>query len=110
MRKKIAKWLNAIARKLYKEGNYDLIENYEPAKLGVGYHITKSEVKKYRKANPDCPSHRQGVIDLVEETKKVILSQIAQALDQKGLVTFDIKRTLWTADVSGFTIVYKNKS
>ncbi len=109
MRKKLAKWLNAIARRLDTQKEYKTIEQYEPVQLGVGYHISKQDVRKFRKAHEERASRRKGLDALVEDTKQVILGNIAAGLVEKGLLEFKVKKSLWCADVSGNVIVYRRK-
>ena len=110
MRRKLAELLVGIARWLDPQKEYESIEQYEPVQLGVGYHISKQDVRKFRKAHEECTSHRKGLDALVEDTKQVIMGNIAAGLVERGLLEFKVKKTLWTADVTGRVIVYKGKS
>ena len=109
MRRKIANWLVGIARRIDHQREYDFIEQYEPVQLGVGYHLSKQDVRKFRKANEEYASHRKGLDALIEDTKQVILGNIAAGLVEKGLLEFKVKKSLWTADVTGKVVVYKKK-
>lgn len=109
MKRKIATWLVAVARRLDPQREYKSIEQYEPVQIGVGYHINKQDVRKFRKAHEGYTSHRRGLDALVEDTKQVILGNIAAGLVEKGLLEFKVKKSLWTADVTGKVIVYAKR-
>lgn len=109
MKKQIAQWLVSIARRLDGTRQYELTEVYEPCKLGIGYHLSKRDVKKFRAEHPEYTSHRKGLDGFIEDTKQIILGNIAAGLKEKGLVTYSVKKTLWTADVTGEVVVYKKK-
>ena len=109
MKKKLAKWLVAIAKKIDPQKNYKLEEQWEPVQLGIGYEISKSDVRKYRKENPQYDSHRKGMDALIEDTKQVIAGNIAAGMIEKGLLSFKVNRTLWSAKVRGRVVVYKQK-
>lgn len=110
MKSKIAEWLVGIARWLNPQKEYKSIEQYEPVQLGVGYHISKQDVRKFRQAHEGYTSHRKGLDALVEDTKQVILGNIAAGLVEKGLLELKVKKSFWTADVTGKVVVYKDKS
>jgi hypothetical protein len=109
MKHRIAAWLVGIARRLDPQKKYEFIEQYEPVQLGVGYHISKQDVRKFRKTHEEYTSHRKGLDALVGDTKQVIIGNIAAGLVEKGLLTFKVKRSLWTATVEGKVVVYAKK-
>ena len=109
MKEKIAKWLVRLARRLCPREEFTLAQVHEPKKLGIGYHITKNDVRKYRKQNPQFKSHRQALNALVEDTKKEILMNIMAGALKNGLVNYKIRKTLYVADVTGDLYVYAPK-
>lgn len=106
MRRKIANWLVCIARRLYPHGEYELVEKYLPRKLCIGYHIAKSDVRKLRNKHPEYSSHRKGLDALIKDTKDVILGNIVAGIKHGGLVEYKVKKTFWTADITGALNVY----
>lgn len=109
MKKKIAHFLLKIARKLDPQKEYILAEQYEPKQLGIGYHITKRDVQEFRKQNPQYTSHRKGLEALIEDTKKEVGTNIFAGIYKNELIEYKIKKSFWTADVSGRLNVYVNK-
>ena len=106
MKKRIAQWLVIMARRLDPQRDYELVENYKATQLGIGYHIAKSDVRKFRKEHPEYTSHRKGLDALIEDTKDVILGNIVAGIKQGNLVDYKIKKSLWTADITGTLKLY----
>lgn len=106
MKKRLAQWLLKLARRLDPQKDYQLQEQYEPKQLGIGYHITKNDVKEFRKRNPQYTSHRKGLEALIEETKKEIGTNIFAGIYKNNLVDYKVKKSFYTADVSGRLNVY----
>lgn len=106
MRKKLARWLLGLARKLDSQKEFVLAEVHEPKKLGIGYHISKRDVREYRKQNPKFKSHREALSALIEDTKKEIGMNILAGAYKNGVINYKVSRTLWTADVTGDLYVY----
>lgn len=102
----LAKWLASIVMWLDPEGEYELVENYKATQLGIGYHITKADVRKFRKEHPEYTSHRKGLDALIEDTKDVILGNIVAGIKQACLVEYKVKKTMWTADITGSLKLY----
>ena len=109
MKRRIAELLVAVARRLDQQRKYELIELYEPVQLGVGYSISKQDVRKFRNAHEEYTSHRKGMDALIEDTKQVIMGNIAAGLVEKGLLVLKVKKSLWSAEVTGRVIVYAKK-
>ena len=109
MKKKLAKWLFNIARRLDPQKEYMLAEQYEPRQLGIGYHLTKRDVQEFRKRNPQYSSHRKGLEALIEDTKKEIGTNIFAGIYKNNLIEYKVKKTFWTADVTGRLNVYVSK-
>ena len=106
MRKHIANWLVSLARWLYPQKDFKLAESYEPKKLGIGYHITKNDVRKYRKQNPKFKSHREALNALIEDTKREIGMNILAGAYKNNLIDYKVRKTLYVADVKGSLNVY----
>lgn len=104
MKKRIAKWLVSLAGKL--DPKVEEKDGYVARQVGIGIHIAKNDVRKFRKCNPQFNSHRKGLDALIEDTKKKSLFNILTTLMEKGVVDFQIKRTPWTADVKTILRVY----
>ena len=109
MKESIAKWLVSVARRLCPQKRFELAEVHEPKKLGIGYHISKADVRKYRKANPQFKSHRQALNALIEDTKKEIGMNILAGAYKNGLIKYNVRKTMYVADVVGDLYVYVNK-
>ena len=110
MKKRIAQWLLKMAKRLDPQKEFVLADVHEPKKLGIGFHITKNDVRKFRKLNSGYTSHRKGLEALIEETKKEINASIVAGLYKNGLITYKVNKSLWTADVVGELYVYNHKS
>jgi len=109
MKKKIAQWLLRLAKRLDPQKEFILADQYEPKALGIGYHITKNDVREYRKHNPEIKSHREGLKRLIEDQKKEIGTNIFAAIYKNDLIDYNVKKTLWVADVTGRLYVYTPK-
>ena len=106
MKKRIATWLVGIAKRLDPQKDIETKEHYTARTLGVCYHISKSDVRKYRARHPEYASHRKALNALVNDTREIVLGSIAAGIRDKGLVEYEIHKTLWTADVAGTLNVY----
>jgi hypothetical protein len=106
MRKKLASWLLSIAKRLDPQKEFILADKYGPKKLGIGYHITKKEVQEYRKHNPQFKSHRKALAAMIEDTKKEIGMNILAGAYRNELIHYEVKKSLWVADVTGDLYVY----
>lgn len=109
MRKRLAKWLIGVAKRLDPQKEFVLAEVHEPKKLGIGYHITKNDVKRYRKENPQFKSHREALSALIEDTKKEVGTNIFAGIYKNNLINYKVRKTLWVADVIGELFVYGKK-
>lgn len=109
MRKTIANWLVHLSRMLYPQQEFTLAEIHVPRKVGIGYHITKRDVREYRKHNPQFKSYRVALAALVEDTKKEIVMNIMASIVKNEIVHFDVKKSLYVADVTGKLYVYAPK-
>lgn len=107
MKKKIAKLLLKWSRKLNPDIIFDDIP--EARQMGITLHITKKDVRNWRKNNPECKSHRQGLQALIEEAKWRVAGAIGRGLMKNKTIHFDVKKTLYVADVSGSIFVYAEK-
>lgn len=106
MKKQLAQWLLRLAKRLDPQEEFVLADVHEPKKLGIGYHISKNDVKKYRKHNPKFKSHREALAALIEDIKKEIGMNILAGAYKNDLINYKIKKSLWTADVTGKLYVY----
>ena len=104
MKKRIAEWLVSLAGRL--DPKVEQKDGYVARQLGIGIHITKNDVRRFRKLNPMYDSHRKGLEALVEDTKDKALMNILAGLKQNGVVEYKVKRTPWVADVSVSLKVY----
>lgn len=109
MKKRLAQILVRLARRLDPQLEYLLQDQYEPRQLGIGYHITKKDVKQFREDNPQYTSHRKGLEALIEETKKEIGTNIFAGIYKNDLIVYEVKKSFWTADVTGRLNVYVSK-
>ena len=107
MKKQIAKWLMSLAERL--DPKVEQKDGYVARQVGIGIHITKNDVKNFRKLNPQYDSHRKGLNALIEDTKKKSLLNIVAGLIQNGAVEFDVSKTFLVADVRTILRVYVPK-
>lgn len=106
MKKKISRWLFWLAKRLYPSV---VLENVQDAKpFGLCIHISKKDVKDFRKHHPEIKSHREGMRLLVDEAKWRVAGAIGRGMMEKKVIDFDVKKTLYVADVSGVVFVYGN--
>ena len=106
MKKRISRWLVWLAQRIYPAVKYD-IPQAKP--MGLCVHISKKDVKDFRKDHPEIKSHREGLRVLIEEAKWRIAGAIGRGMIKKGVISFDTKKTLYVADVSGIAFVYGDK-
>ena len=109
MKERLANWLVKVARWIYPQKEFTLAEIKEPKKLGIGYHITKKDVREYRKNNPQIKSHREALAALIEDTKKEIGMNIFAGIYKNDLIDYKVRKTLYVADVTGELHVYAKK-
>ena len=81
----------------------------ESRPMGLCVHISKKDVRDFRKDNPNIKSHREGLRLLTEEAKLRIAGAIGRGMMERGVVLYDVKKTLYVADVSGVAYVYGGK-
>ena len=74
--------------------------------MGLCIHISKKDVRDLRKGNPSIKSHREGVKALVKEAEWQIAGAIGRGLMERGVIDFDVKKNLFSADVNGIVYVY----
>lgn len=107
MKKTISRWLVKFAKMLYPSV---INENAEGTRaMGLCIHISKKDVRDFRKSHPEIKSHREGMKVLTEEAKWRIAGAIGRGMMEKGVIDFDVKKTLYVADVSGVAFVYGGK-
>ena len=104
MKKTIAKWLMRLA--VWLDPMCTVRHQKHAKPMGLCVHITKKDVRDYRKDRPNIKSHREGMRALIEEAKWRVAGAIGRGLMEKGLVQFHTSSTLYTADVSGVAFVY----
>lgn len=112
MRRIIAKFLVWLAFRISQSAREKVIEElvgYEPKVLGSAYQLKKSDLRKYVKEHPEDESYRKGMKGLIEDTKKLIIMDIAKGAEQHGLVKFTVKKGLFEAKVYGKLYVYVPK-
>ena len=112
MRKRLAKFMVWLAFKISPSAREKVIEElvgYEPMVLGSAYQLKKSDLKKYVKEHPEDDSYRKGMKSLIEDTKRLIIMDIAKGAEQYGLVNFEVKKGLFEAKVYGKLYVYAPK-
>ncbi len=106
MKKCIAKWLLRLARRLDSGMKIPELDGFEAKRLGIGYHLSKADVRKYRAEHPELTSHRKGLEALIQDTKGVIVGSITRGLYDNRCIDFHVRKTLFTADVTGTLNVY----
>lgn len=97
---KLAKWL-------YPAICLENMSNARP--MGLCIHVSKKDVRDFRKKHPKIKSHREGMRMLVDEAKWRIAGAIGRGMIQNGVINFDVKKTLYVADVTGVAFVYGGK-
>ena len=106
MKKRIARLLVKWAQKLNPSVAFENAPNVR--QMSITLHITKKDVREWRKKHPECKSHRQGLKSLIEEAKWQVAGAIGRGLMDKGSIDFNIKSTLYVADVTGSIHLYTN--
>lgn len=107
MKQRISRWLFSLAKRL---DDAVVLENTPEARpMGLCIHISKKDVRDFRKNHPDIKSHREGMRILIEEAKWRIAGAIGRGMMDKGVINFSTKKTLYVADVSGVAYVYGGK-
>lgn len=106
MKKKLSQWLFSLARWLNPAITLENTHDARP--MGLCVHISKKDVRDFRKHHPEIKSHREGMKVLIEEAKWRIAGAIGRGLMEKHIITFNTKKTLYVADVSGIAFVYGN--
>ena len=107
MKKKLSRWLLGAAKRLNPS---ILIENAEGARpMGICIHISKKDVRSFRKEHPEIKSHREGLRILVNEAKWRVAGAIGRGLMEQEAIDFDVKKTLYVANVSGIAYIYGGK-
>ena len=107
MKKRISRWLVKIAQLL--DPQVVLGNTPEARPMGICIHISKKDVRDFRKHHPEIKSHREGMKVLVEEAKWRIAGAIGRGMMEKDVIDFDVKKTLYVANVSGVAYVYGGK-
>ena len=104
MKHKLSRMLVKLAQWLYPSIAF---ENAPQARqMGITLHITKKDVKEWRKEHPECKSHRQGLKSLIEEAKWQVAGTIGRGLMKNNAIDFEVHKTLYVADVSGSIYLY----
>lgn len=107
MKKRISQWLVKLAQWIDQNALLETVP--EAQAMGLCIHISKKDVKDFRKTHPEIKSHREGMKFLAEETKWRIAGAIGRGMMEKDVINFDVKKTLYIADVSGVAFVYGGK-
>ena len=104
MKKRIARLLVKWAQKLNPSVAFENAPNVR--QMSITLHITKKDVKEWRKEHPECKSHRQGLKSIIEEAKWQVAGSIGRGLMKSNAIDFEIHKTLYVADVSGSIYLY----
>lgn len=104
MKKKLSKLFYWWAKRL--DQTVVVEEAPEARPIGICIHISKKDVRDFRKDHPQVKSHREGLKVLSEEARYRVAGAIARGLMQNGAIYFETKKTLSVADVSGIVYVY----
>lgn len=107
MRQKISRLLVKLAQWFYKDIAFENIPEARP--MGLCIHISKKDVRDFRKEHPEIKSHREGMKVLVNEAKWRIAGAIGRGMMEKGVIKFNTNKTLYVADVSGVAYMYAEK-
>lgn len=102
--RRIANILVRLANWLYPQAEQK--NGYVARQFGIGIHISKNDVKKFRKLNPQYDSHRKALSALIEDCKEKAIFNIVAGLKDKGIVEYEVKKTLYVADVKAVLKVY----
>lgn len=104
MRKKLSQLIFSLAQWLNPNV---ILENSKAARpMGLCIHISKKDVRDFRKDNDGRISHRESMKLLIEEAKWRIAGAIGRGMMEKGVINFETNKTLYVADVSGIAYVY----
>ena len=107
MKKKLSRWLVEVAKWLNPSV---ILESTTKARaMGLCIHISKKDVREFRKKHPVIKSHREGMKVLINEAKWRIAGAIGRGMIEKNVISFDVNKTLYVADVSGVAFVYDSK-
>lgn len=104
MKKKISQWLFSLAQWLNPAITLENAQEARP--MGLCVHISKKDVRDFRKHHHEIKSHREGIKMLIEEAKWRIAGAIGRGMMDKNVINFDVNKTLYVADVSGVAYVY----
>ena len=104
MKRKLSRLLVKWAQKLNPSVAFENAPQVR--QMGITLHITKKDVKEWRKEHPECKSHRQGLKSIVEEAKWQVAGIIGRGLMKNNAINFEIHKTLYVADVSGSIYLY----
>ena len=104
MKKKLSQWLFSLAQWLNPAITLENTQEARP--MGLCVHISKKDVRDFRKHHPEIKSHREGMKVLIEEAKWRIAGAIGRGMMDKKVINFDVNKTLYVADVSGMAYVY----
>ena len=104
MKRKLARLFRNWAKRL--DPYYPCANESTIRQIGITIHITKKDVRDWRKDHPECKSHRQGLRSLIEEAKWRVAGAIGRGLMKKKAIDFKIHSTLYVADVSGSIYLY----
>ena len=107
MKKKLSRLLVKWAQRLDPSVAFENAP--EVKQMGITIHITKKDVREWRKDHPEVKSHRQGLKKLIEEAKWQVAGAIGRGLMKSKAIMFKTKSTLYVADVSGSVYLYADK-
>lgn len=107
MKKKLSQWLLSLSQWLYPA--ITLKNTQEARPMGLCIHISKKDVRDFRKNHPEIKSHREGMKVLIDEAKWRVAGAIGRGMMEKNVISFNVKKTLYVADVSGVAFVYGSK-
>lgn len=107
MKKKVSRFLVKVAKWLYPSVMFENV--LEARQMGLCIHISKKDVRTFRKDHPSVKSHRDGLKLLIEESKWQVAGAIGRGMMKKNAIVFDIKKTPYVADVSGIAYLYAPK-
>ena len=107
MRKKLARILLQWARRLDKSVVYNDVPTARP--MGICVHISKKDVRGFRKEHPQVKSHREGLKLLIDEAKWRIAGAIGRGMVEKKVIDFDVRKTPYVADVYGIAYLYTDE-
>ena len=109
MKKRLAKWLLLVAKRLDSDArieNAQAIEDYEAKKIGLTYEVTKKDVKEYRFKDGARMSLREGKSGLIREVKRNIRKHVIGCIDANHLIEYDVKESHGNYRISGELKIY----